>query len=60
MATKLSVKTGSEHLQVHPQLFFQKVVIAAKSSDDATDMFNFKICSRSPALFDEALTTKEA
>ena len=60
MASKSAVKIGNEEVQVDPHLLFQRLVVAAKSSDNTEEMFKYELCSHPPALFDTSLMMREA
>ncbi len=55
MGSKSSIRVGGEHVQVDPYLLFQRLVVVAKSSNDAEDMFRYELCSHPPSLFDDSL-----
>ena len=55
LAAKSSFKVDGERIQVDPQLLFQRLIIASKSSDDMETMFQFELCSNPTALFDSSL-----
>ena len=50
--TKLSVKIDGDEVQVNPQLLFQRLITAAKTSDDLKSTFKYDLCSNQPALID--------
>ena len=44
LATKSSVKTDGEKIQVDPQLLFQRLIVALKSLDDMEAIFKLSTC----------------
>ena len=57
---KSSVKIGDELVHVDPQLLFQQLTIASKSSDNFESVFKYELCSHPPALFDSLLLLRES
>ena len=60
MATKTSVKIDGATVHIDPQLLFQRLIIAAKTSDEIGDTFKFELWSYPPALFESSLFLREA
>ena len=52
LSTKFSVKIDDNEVQVDPQLLFQRLITAAKTSDDLKSAFKYDLCSNQPALID--------
>ena len=53
--TRSIVKIDGSMVQIDPQLLFQRLTIAAKSTDNLEDVFKYELCSFPPALFDSSL-----
>ena len=51
MASKSYIKVGDQHLQVDPQLLFQRLIISSRSVDNKEEAFVYELCSYPPALF---------
>ena len=47
-------------IQIDPQLLFQRLTLVAKSIDSLEDVFQFELCSYTPALFSSAQFLREA
>ncbi|XP_063607207.1 uncharacterized protein LOC134781852 [Penaeus indicus] len=54
-----SVQIDGEQVQVDPQLLFQRLIIACKSTDNMEAMFQYELCCYPPALFDSPLMLRE-
>ena len=59
LASQSSVKVGDKQLHVDPQLLFQRLIVATRSSDDTEDIFAYELCSHPPALFDDSQMLRE-
>ena len=59
MASKSHIKVGDQHLQVDPQLLFQRLIIASRSVDNKEEAFTYELCSYPPALFDKNQMLRE-
>ena len=59
LGTKSAVKIDGVSVQIDPQLLFQRLVIAAKASDNLEYVFKYELCSYPPALFDSAQLLRE-
>ncbi|XP_041362003.1 uncharacterized protein LOC121377973 [Gigantopelta aegis] len=57
--TKSTVKIDGESVQIDPQLLFQRLTIAAKTSKDLEDVFKYELCTHPPALFDPNLLLRQ-
>ena len=57
--TKSTVKIDGVMVQIDPQLLFQRLTIAAKTTDSMEDVFRYELCSYPPALFDSSLLLRE-
>ena len=58
--TKLSVKIDGDEVQVNPQLLFQRLITAAKTSDDLESAFKYELRTHPPALFDSSLLNRRS
>ena len=47
-------------LQVDPQLLFQRLVLAARSTVNTEDVFSHELCNHPPALFGDAQMMTES
>jgi hypothetical protein len=60
LAAKTALKINGETVQIDPQLLFQRLTFAAKSSSDMEAAFQYELCSYPTALFDSAQQLREA
>jgi len=58
-ASKLSIKTGSEHVQVDPQLLFQQMIIACDDTQ-LEELFQYDLCFYPTTLFYISLTLSQS
>ena len=58
MASKSSVKIDSDHVQVDPQLLFQRLVIACDNSQ-LKELFQYELCTYPTALLDSPFTLRQ-
>ena len=49
---KSVVKIDGKSVQIDPQLLFQRLTLAAKTTEDLLDVFKYELCSHPPAVFD--------
>ena len=59
LATKSAIKIDGITVQIDPQLLFQRLTLAAKTTDNIKDVFKYELCSYPPALFDTSLLLRE-
>jgi hypothetical protein len=59
LATKSSVKIGGDEVQIDPQLLFQRLITAAKTSEDLESAFRYELCSYPSALFVSPMFLRE-
>ena len=59
LATKSAIKIDGITVQIDPQLLFQGLILAAKTTDNIKDVFKYELCSYPPALFDTSLLLRE-
>lgn len=59
LATKSSIKVDGQHLQVDPQLLFQRLVIASRTLENKEEAFTYELSSYPPALFDRNQQMRE-
>ena len=57
--SKSAVKIDGITVQIDPQLRFQRLTLAAKTTDNIKDVFKYELCSYPPALFDTSLLLRE-
>ena len=60
LGLKSSVKIDDELVHVDPQLLFQRLTIASKSSDNFESVFKYELCSHPPTLFDSSQLLRES
>ena len=58
MASKSSVKIDNDQVQVDPQLFFQRLIIACDNSH-LEALFQYELCTYPMALFDSPFTLRQ-
>ncbi len=59
IATKSSVKIGGDEVQIDPQLLFQRLITAAKTTEDLESAFKYELCSYPSALFESPMLLRE-
>ncbi|KAG1667442.1 hypothetical protein GQR58_018429 [Nymphon striatum] len=59
LASKTSVHIDGEDVQVDPQLLFQRLILASKSSENMQGIFKYELCSYPAALFDSSLMLQQ-
>ncbi|KAK3705553.1 hypothetical protein QZH41_000251 [Actinostola sp. cb2023] len=59
LASKSAVRIGNDHVQIDPQLLFQRLILACNSSDDLEALFRYELCSYPTALFDSSLMLRQ-
>ena len=59
LGTKSEVKINGIAVQIDPQLLFQQLTIATKTTQNLEDIFKYELCSYPPALFDSSLLLRE-
>ncbi|KAG1671837.1 hypothetical protein GQR58_016250 [Nymphon striatum] len=59
LASKTSVHIDGEDVQVDPQLLFQRLILASKSSENMQGIFKYELCSYPAALFDSSLMLRQ-
>ena len=57
--TKSEVKIDGVAVQNDPQILFQRLIIATKTTENLKDIFKHELCSYPPALFDSSLLLRE-
>ena len=60
MDMKSSIKIDGNTVQIDPQLLFQRLVLAAKATQDLEAVFKYELCSYPPALFESPFLLREA
>ena len=58
--TKSAIKIDGITVQIDPQLLFQRLTLAAKTTDNIKDIFKYELCSYPPALFDTSLLLRKS
>ena len=53
--TKSEVKIDCIAVQIVPQLLFQRLTNATKTTENLKNIFKYKLCSYPPALFNSSL-----
>ena len=53
--TKSKMKIDGVAVQIDPQLLFQRLIIAAKTTGNLEDIFKYELCSYPPVLLDSSL-----
>ena len=48
LQSKPSVRVGGDQVHVDPELLFQRLIVAARSTDDTETMFRFELYSHPP------------
>ena len=59
LATKSAIKIDGITVQIDPQLLFQRLTLAAKTTDNIKDVFKYELCNYPPTLFDTSLLLRE-
>ena len=59
MSKQSLVQIGGEAVQVDPILLFQRLLVAAKASQDMASAFKYELCSHPAALFDTSLLLRQ-
>ncbi|KAG1672542.1 hypothetical protein GQR58_015942 [Nymphon striatum] len=59
LASKTSVHIDGEDVQVDPQLLFQRLILASKSSENMQGIFKYELCSYPAALSDSSLMLRQ-
>ncbi len=52
MANKSVVRIDGDVVQVDPELMFQRLVVAARGSNNMQDVFKYELCNKPASLFD--------
>ena len=60
MDMKSSIRIDGNTVQIDPQLLFQRLVLAAKATQDLEAVFKYELCSYPPALFEYPFLLSEA
>jgi hypothetical protein len=63
MSTKPSVKVEGDHIQIDPQLLFQRLITIGQGEvpvDELETLFSYELCTHAPALFDSSGQLREA
>ena len=60
MDMKSSIKIDGNTVQIDPQLLFQRLVLAAKATQDLEAVFKYELCSYPLALFESPFLLHEA
>ena len=60
LASKCAIKIDNEQVQVDPQLLFQRLLLAANSSEDLPSIFRYELSSYPASLFDFQLMMRQA
>ena len=63
MSTKPSVKVEGDHIQIDPQLLFQRLITIGQGEvpvDEPETLFSYELCTHAPALFDSSGQLREA
>ena len=55
-----AVKLNNETMQIDPQLLFQRLIIAGTRNDQLEEIFQFKLCSYPPVLFEARYVMRPA
>jgi len=55
LATKSAIKIDNEHVQVYPQLLFQRLILASHQCEDLPALFCYELCTYPASLFDSSL-----
>ena len=52
MASSYSIKVSNEHINIYPQVLFQRFITAGMRNEQLPQMFQYELSSYPPALFD--------
>ena len=55
-----TIKIDGEHINIDPQLLFQRLMMAADTEDDPMKLFEYELCTYPPSLFDEGGLMRQA
>ena len=55
-----AVKVNNETIQIDPQLLFQRLIAARTRDDQLGEIFQFELCSNSPAIFESRYVIRPA